>query len=602
MGKRQSDKGKHSLNRRNLLGAGGAAIAAGVIADAATAQTRNPPAAPGSVNWDFAADVVVIGSGASGIVAAIVAREAGASVILLEAQPHAGGHAICSGANLPLGGGTSIQKKYGIEDSPDLVFKDLTDWSITEPNGSADYRYNDREIIRAYADNCAPTLEFLLAHGVVLRDSRPDIVGGGSIGNSLPREMHAVPVDWPLVQTGQPADPSQRMTLSTGNGLMHPLIDAARKAGVEIMLSHRMVSLHREQPHSGSVIGVAAQTEGHTVNVRARKAVMLGTGGSSSNVNFRRMFDPRLTEEYCGVAGQPWSDQDASGELAGMAIGASLWGLANNSGEFGSKLTKPGYVGTQFGYINLRWMPGSEVFSKAQATGLHATDWRHLIAVNQIGRRFYDETGPQFPTGNYNDVHPYVHGSWLNARNVRWNPANWINAAMAGIGDGHNGGGPIWLIFDADTVAREKWDPTPPNVDFANGFFFKADTIGDLARSIKMKYQRVPMPPENLEETVKRYNYFVETGRDEDFDKAALRYKIAKPPFFAAWATPVIHDTRAGLRINAKCQVVDMNAEVIPGLYCAGESAGGFSMHGLARCLTQGYIAGRNAGGEPRRS
>jgi len=55
------------------------------------------------------------------------------------------------------------------------------------------------------------------------------------------------------------------------------------------------------------------------LNIRARKAVVIGTGGSTGNVNFRRMFDPRLTEEYCGLAGMPWSDQDASGELAAMA-------------------------------------------------------------------------------------------------------------------------------------------------------------------------------------------------------------------------------------------------------------------------------------------
>ena len=75
-------------------------------------------------------------------------------------------------------------------------------------------------------------------------------------------------------------------------------------------------------------------------------------------------------------------------------------------------------------------------------------------------------------------------------------------------------------------------------------------------------------------------------------------YKIAKPPFYAAWATPVLHDTRAGLRINGRCQVVDMNGEVIAGLYCGGESAGGFGMHGLPRCTCQGYIAGKNAAAE----
>ena len=71
---------------------------------------------------------------------------------------------------------------------------------------------------------------------------------------------------------------------------------------------------------------------------------------------------------------------------------------------------------------------------------------------------------------------PYDPGSYLNAKNIKYNPNNFINAALAGIGDGQNGGGPIWAIFDADAVAREKWDPKPPNVDFEAGFFFSADT------------------------------------------------------------------------------------------------------------------------------
>ena len=116
---------------------------------------------------------------------------------------------------------------------------------------------------------------------------------------------------------------------------------------------------------------------------------------------------------------------------------------------------------------------------------------------------------------------------------------------MAGIGDGHNGGGPIWAIFDADAVEREKWEPKPPFVDIESGFFFSADTLAELAAKILMKYQRVPMPPANLEETVARYNSFVDSGRDADFGKPTPRYKIAKPPFYAAWSTPVMHDTRA---------------------------------------------------------
>ena len=471
----------------------------------------------------------------------------------------------------------------------------LTDWSVVGPNGFPDYRFNDREIIRAFADHSAAAFEWLLAHGVVFVDKAPDAFGGNSVGNSVPREMHCAVMDWPTVQTGKPADPTVQKTRSSGNGLMRPLEVAARKTGVETLLEHRMTRIYREAPNAGPVLGIAVDHKGANLNIRARQAVIIGTGGSTGNVNFRRMFDPRLTEEYCGLAGMPWSDQDASGELASMAIGASLWGLFNQTGEFGSALTKPGAIGCQYNYRNLQWMPGSRVFERARASGLKVADWQDVILVNMLGRRFYDETGGQFISNNYNSVDPYVQGSYLNAQNFKYSPNNFLNAALAGIDDGHNGGGPIWAIFDSAAIAREGWQPTPPNVDIGSGFFFAANRLSDLAEKIVMQYQRVPMPPANLEETVARYNSFVESGVDEDFGKPRPMHKITDPPFYAAWATPVVHDTRAGLRINARCQVIDMAGQIIPGLYCGGESAGGFSQHGLARAACQGYIAGNAA-------
>jgi hypothetical protein len=222
-------------------------------------------------------------------------------------------------------------------------------------------------------------------------------------------------------------------------------------------------------------------------------------------------------------------------------------------------------------------------------------NWQDAIMVNVLGRRFYDETGPGFTSNDYDSIAPYTQGSYVNAKNITYKPNNWINAALAGIGDGRNGGGPIWAIFDTDAVTRESWVPLPPNVDAAGGFFFSADTLADLAGKIVMPYQRVPMPPENLVQTVARYNSFVDSGADDDFGKLRPLHKIASPPFYAAWATPVIHDSRTGLRIDASCRVVDMSGHVIPGLYCGGESAGGFSEHGLARAICQGYIAGRHA-------
>jgi hypothetical protein len=365
-----------------------------------------------------------------------------------------------------------------------------------------------------------------------------------------------------------------------------------------ILLEHRMTNILRETPTSGRVMGITVDNKGAKFNIRANKAVIIATGGSAGNVNFRRIFDPRLTAEYNGVAGEPWSFQDASGELAAMAIGASLWGAYNQTAEHGHNVTKVGQIGCQYGYNHLQWMPGSPVFHLARASGLAVADWQDVVLVNQAGLRFYDETAGPYPDGNdYKSIDPYTPGSYRNLNNVKYDPGsvNFLNAALAGTGLPVNGGGPIWAIFDADAVKREKWNPVPPNVDMAEGYFFTADTIAQLAAKVVMKFQPKGLPADALQNTIARYNSFVDTGKDIDFGRPTPKYKIQTPPFYAAWATPCVHDTRTGLRINAHCQVMDLKGEVIPGLYCGGESAGGFSQHGTARATVQGRIAGKHA-------
>ena len=157
-------------------------------------------------------------------------------------------------------------------------------------------------------------------------------------------------------------------------------------------------------------------------------------------------------------------------------------------------------------------------------------------------------------------------------------------------------GGPVWAVFDSDAVEREGWKVTPPYVD-PDGYFFTAGTLADLAAAIENPWQAVPMSGAALEATVRRYNGFVDSGIDEDFGKPSPKYKIQTPPFHAAWGTPLVHDSRAGLRINEKCQVLDMNGQVIPGLYCGGESAGGFNQHGMGRCTVQGLDRRQGGGG-----
>ena len=327
-----------------------------------------------------------------------------------------------------------------------------------------------------------------------------------------------------------------------------------------------MTSVIRENNNTGRVVGITVETKGAKLNIRARKGVIICTGGSSSNVNFRRIFDPRLTEEYCGVAGEPYTPQDASGEIAGMEVGASLWGTANQTGEFGSAYRQgrvyrvPVRVPLHVSFVATDqriFPPGSR--HRPAGPGLSECD-----QVNQVGLRFYDETKGQFGDPNARGRPARITCRTIGATRpiYKWNPPNYLPAAMGLNGGTGNGGGPIWAIFDAEAVKREKWTVEPPYVDKEAGFFFSGNTIAELAACIsKNKYQKNPMPAQALQDTVARYNSFVDAGKDADFDKPAPKYKIQTPPFYAAWATPVVHDSRAGLRINARNQVQDLNGE-----------------------------------------
>ena len=544
MGKRtQTDA---SVSRRDFLKKGAtASVGATALAGLGT---RNVEA---QNSWDLSADVVTLGAGTAGLAAAVSALDHGASVIMVEENIDIGGHAMCSGGQVHLGGGTSNQRKHGVEDSADQVF---VDW-VRHDHGQS--RYSDRDLVRTFADENAATFEFLIENGVQFQDH---LTGPG--GASRVRRQQRT-IQWPVASERVTHHPTR-----VGSGLVRGLEASARAKGAQVLLRHKMTSIVRESPSAGRVLGITATHDGRTVNIAARKGLLVATGGSSSNVNLRRTFDPRLTEEY-QVAGEPWSRQSGDGEVAAMAIGAALWGTANQTAEAGVAISKTRHIGCRWGYNSLIWQPDSRIFDLARASGLSVVDWQNLIFVNQIGRRFWNEVDARY---------------------------DFFAAAMAYNGDSSklNGGGPIWAIFDRDAVAREEWDPRPPNVD-PDGYFFTADTIAELAGKIANPYQSRPMPPAILQATVARYNSFVDMGTDPDFQKPTPLYKIQTPPFYAAWSTPILHDSLTGLRTNVKAQVIDIRGQVIPGLYCAGESQGGFAQHGLGRCLVFGRIAGRDA-------
>jgi hypothetical protein len=172
----KSDSDEHGVSRRDLLKSGAAVgIGAALLQPEAEAQR-------GAERWDYDVDVVVAGGGCAGLTAAIRARDLGASVLVVDQNYDLGGRMIHSGSFVSLGGGDPLQQrdmkgesdKEGfvtsppvespeeLDDNVELLFTDLTDWSILNRRGETPYRYNERELSRAWAENCSATRAFLM--------------------------------------------------------------------------------------------------------------------------------------------------------------------------------------------------------------------------------------------------------------------------------------------------------------------------------------------------------------------------------------------------------------------------------------------------------
>ncbi len=590
-------KDQTRLTRRQFVQAatGAAAIVGtGALAGLAPASAKAmAPSAAGPLpkTWDHEADVVILGGGVCGLVSAIRARDLGASVIVVEANFACGGHALTSGGHVHLGGGTSVQKRMGVEDSPNQYYLDHTHPSVPTS------RYNSRDVVRGAANVHPDAFEFLLENGWVhlddstLRGDAGSYMDGGTGADSVPRTITTDPTGWT-----EPA-----LSSTSGIGLTRPLEVSAREKGVQFIMNHHMDKIYRDEDGEGAVVGVQASytprivpgsdtplvdiyTDGNidsteTVNIKANQALIVATGGSTSNWKFHQIFDPRYGPEHAhGVGGDPFSFQDASGELACLAIGASLGATASQTQEAGSALAKMRGIGSQYGYRVGTFSPDSPIWPLVRAEGLDAEaegGTAGLIYVNMLGQRFFQE-----------DTRDY----------------DWLAAAMgsavldADTEDARRVGGPIWGIFDADQVERMEWDVSgPPSVDIEGGYFYSADTLAELADVIVNKfYEDYPLPAANLEETVERYNAFVDSGVDEDFGRENPSFKIEKPPFYAAWATPAGHDTLSGIWVNGKFQVLDASGMAIPNLFAVGEVATGQGMHGHGKNISSAYAVATN--------
>lgn len=541
-----------------------------------------------AIEWDYEADVVVVGAGGSGLPAALKAMEDGASVLIVEANWDVGGHAAVSEGQLHSGGSTISQQEWGIEDSADLYYYDQT-----RPVSLAS-RFSSREYARSIANSMVEAYDFVLQKGILIQDIEPMVRSyykdGGTDSDSVGRMTYADASAWVNELTG---------TSNSGIGVTRPLEQTLREQGASFLLNYHMDKIYREGTFSGQVFGVRAsytptvmpgETEPltshfserniastqETVNIKANKAVIIATGGSTGNVTFRTMFDPRLGVEYDGLAGMPFSDQDASGEIAAMEIGAALGSLGSYTVGH-REISAPRRFGVRYGYGN-GFNENSKVWPLVVANGFQPS-YDSIVIVNMLGSRLGNED--KYRSSDFGYINNALSSVFIDPD---------------GDGNAENYGGPLWAIFDQAAVERNDWVMEQGVVDFDNGYCFKADTIEELAAAIVNKYyEDIEMDPQTLADTIARYNSYVAAGQDEDWGKTSLDYTIEQGPFYAAWATPSLHDTQAGLRVDDNMQVVDIYGELIPNLFCAGEASGGMAVHGLGRVITSGYVAGRGA-------
>jgi hypothetical protein len=375
------------------LGAAGAGAGIAALSGPAIAQASETPA---DISWDYEVDVIVCGAGGVGLTAAIRAHDLGAKVLVIDQNFDVGGKMVHSGGWTSLGGGDAIQKRdmaaadpenlglaaplipaADLDDNPDILFRDVTDWSVVENSAVAPYRYNDRELHRSWADNTVPTRQFMLDNYVRFARIDGTHAGGGmtraraarsmmkladktdiKAGTLSPedrgdpdKERHSPfnPMRWtpgiPAESVGAPG------WIFGGFCLARPLEFSAREKGIPFMLNRHLDDVIREQSASGRVVGIKASYSPRfnpqtgerlesfwrngniderrdTIYIRARKAVIIGTGGYMGNKTFRTMFDPRLSEpslQYSTALMGP-RHEDASGILASMKVGAGLAG------------------------------------------------------------------------------------------------------------------------------------------------------------------------------------------------------------------------------------------------------------------------------------
>ena len=271
-----------------------------------TSGTRDPREI---TRYDEEVDVLVVGIGAAGAAAALEAAQAGAETLALERAGAGGGTSAMSGGVLYLGGGTALQKACGFDDDPEEMFKYLMASSGESP---------DEAKMRLYCDGAVEHYEWLVAQGVPFKPVfYPGISGEPPTDDGLvwsgSERIH------PFKDIAIPAPRGHvvRNPHQAGPKLMQKLCAALDTSPARVAANHRVTALVQEA--DGSVVGVMAETFGEERALRARRGVILTTGGFINNEQMLQAHQP-LTQRCLVKVGA--EGDDGSGIRLGVAAGA----------------------------------------------------------------------------------------------------------------------------------------------------------------------------------------------------------------------------------------------------------------------------------------
>ena len=540
-------------------------------------------------------DAVVVGAGAAGMAGALAAARSGLSTIVIEKAAVFGGSAARSGAGVWIPA-NEVLLAAGV---PDTYAKGDTYLSaVVGPDVPTAFR-------QSFLTNGPKAISFLLRWSPLrfrwmegYSDYYPELPGGMPNGRSIepaafdgnilgtelanlnppylatpagtvvyttdykwlaliarhPKGLAtATEITWRYLQLAAQGQKPLTMGQALAGGLRAGLI----AADVPVLLNTPLVDLIVE---NGRVAGVLAARDGASLEIRARRGVLVGSGGFEHNERMRKQYqaDPIGTDWTVGTASNT-GDGIEAGERAGAALGLM------DDAWWGPMIPLPQPEGPYF-CLSERTLPGN-------------------IFVSQAGRRFVDEAAP------YSDV---VHVMY--AKNT---PA-----------DPHI---PCWMITDQQYRDRYLFKTTTPALPYpdawySGGALFRDPTIEGLAT-------RIGVPPAALRATVERFNTMARAGRDTDFHRGDSTYDayfadptnapspclapLTLPPYYAFKMVPGDLGTKGGMVTDARARVLRTDGSVIPGLYAAGNASAAVMGHSyagagstLGPAMTFGYVAG----------